>query len=327
MALVDKVVPTIHGDAGDPLRQPARFHRLELLGAIVAAFILATIAHVTEAWPVLREARPVSLLLAAGLHAVSLLLWSAVWVHVLSTEASTVKRWTAVAVSMASLIGFLTPMNIGTDVLRSLYGKAHLRLDYHVTGAASVVARETKLHVTLALVLAVALGSASLVRDMASVVAAAVATMLLFLGALYTLRTRASSHLARRLGIDDMPQLIRKMTNSLSLTEKGGIYLALAVAFALEWLSLHLCFVSLDVRASPADTASLYALLYVLSRTPVAPQGLGVVEAGGFVVLATRNIATTRIGALLVLWAFLRILVPVGLAFVFSLGLSRRRGS
>jgi uncharacterized protein (TIRG00374 family) len=327
MALVDKVVPTIHGDAGDRSRQPARFHRLELLGAIVAAFILAAIVHVTEAWPALREARPVSLLLAAGLHAVSLLLWSTVWVHLLSKEASKVKRWTAVAVSMASLIGFLTPMNIGTDVLRSFYGKRHLRLGYHVTGAASVVARETKLHVTLALVLSVALGSVSLVRDIATVVAAAVATTLLLLGALYTLRTRASSRLARRLGIDDMPQLIRRTTNRLSLTERGAIYLAFAVAFALEWLSLHLCFVSLDIRASPADTASLYTLLYVLSRTPVAPQGLGVVEAGGFVVLAAQNIAAASIGALLVLWAFLRILVPVGLAFFFSLGLSRRRES
>jgi uncharacterized membrane protein YbhN (UPF0104 family) len=61
----------------------------------------------------------------------------------------------------------------------------------------------------------------------------------------------------------------------------------------------------------------------VLSRTPGIPQGLGVVEVSGFAVLSSMNLAIVEVGAILVMWDFVRIVVPLGLALLFSLTLGR----
>ncbi len=304
---------------------PARLRRWQLFGAVAAGVTLGAILYFTRAWPVLRIARPPSLVLAVSCYSASLLLWSLVWVHVISKEAGPINKAKAVSVSLASLIGFLTPMNLGTDLLRSVYGRVHLQLGYASTVAASVVTREMKLHLTLVLLIAVAVTAPPFVEETARGIVVAAATVTLLLLGVYALRTKTSNRIAHRLGIGDLSPALSSIATHLSTTERSAMYIALALGFVLEWLALHTCFSALEVPTTLVGSASLYVLLYVLSRAPVVPQGLGAVEAGGYAVLATSNVATAQIGALLVLWGFVRIFIPVGLALAFSFLLGRQR--
>jgi len=58
-------------------------------------------------------------------------------------------------------------MDIGTDFLRSFYGKKHLRLELDLTAAASVITREFKLHVALLLVVFLVISSVSVQENLA----------------------------------------------------------------------------------------------------------------------------------------------------------------
>ncbi len=319
---------------------------IEIIGVVLAAIVIAVIIALTAPFPTLSAARFPLLLLASVLYSASLFLWSAVWVF-LARRANTppvgqasspdsrdggvypdqdgahLRYGRTFTISMASLIGILTPMNIGTDFLRSFYGKRYMGLPLELTAAASVVARTLKLHVTLLLVIFLPVGAISLQGNLLKTLIIPVAGVVFLLAILYSLRINFPGYLSKRLKISDISETIRIINSKLGLVEKCIIYLFFATGFALEWLSLHLCFLALNLKPTLSETFVLFVLLYFLSRTPFTPQGLGVVEVSGFVLLKTMAISTAQIGALLMIWDFLRIFVPIVLSLAFSFNLKR----
>lgn len=321
---------------------------LEIIGAVLVAIVIAVIIALTAPFSTLSSARLHLLLIASGLYAISLFLWSAVWVFLVGQASSLpIRKQDACAtsrslllerarlpvlhrrydgtfaISMVSLIGILTPMNIGTDFLRSFYGKRYLGLPLKVTAAGSVLTREFKLHVTLLLVVCLVISSVSVQENFIKTLIIPVATVIFLLAILYSLRTNFAGHLAKRLKIGDISEVIRKLNLRLAPAKRCLIYSAFATGFVLEWLSLHLCFLALNLKPTLSMTFVLFALLYFLSRTPLIPQGLGVVEVSGFALLRMMAISTAQMGALLVMWDFLRIFIPIGLYIAFSISLPR----
>jgi len=305
---------------------------IEIIGAVLAAIVIAVIIALTAPFPMLFSARFPFLLIAGGLYSASLFLWNAVWVFLVG-QASEVRDFGSPSkqdacatgrtftISIASLIGILTPMNIGTDFLRSFYGKKHLGLELNSTAAASVLTREFKLHVTLLLVMFLAINSISFQENYIKTLVIPVASVLFLLAILSSLKANFAGRLTRRMKIGDISAAIRKLKLRLGLVKRCLIYSAFAIGFVLEWLSLHLCFLSLNLKPTLSATSVLFVLLYFLSRTPFIPQGLGVVEVSGFALLKTMEMSTAQMGALLVMWDFLRIFIPIVLSIAFSFNL------
>jgi len=298
-----------------------RLRTLGLLGVVSGILTLVVIALISNPWQSLGSADLLVLSVAASLYGGSCFLWSAVWTHVARKHTTGVNRSTALGVSMASMVGMLTPLNVGTDVLRSVYGKRSLGMDYPLTAAASVVTRTLRLHVTLTFS-ALALATALLFPlNLVKYLVLSILVTLLLLAAFYSLRTQASGRLSARLGIGDIAVPIAASLTKLGHIERGMIYVVFTVGFTLEWLSLHLCLLGLGVMMPVADTLVLFTLLYFLSRSVPTPQGFGAVEASGAAVLSTTNLGVGEVGAFLVAWDCVRVGVPVGLALVFSLGM------
>jgi len=337
-----------------------KLRNIEIIGAVLAAIVIAVIIALTKSVPVLFSARFPLLLIAGGLYSASLFFWSAVWVFLVGLadaspvgQASEVSRSSigqphrvaatqphrvasticatgqarhsryggTFAISIASLIGILTPMNIGTDFLRSFYGKKHLGLELNLTATASILAREFKLHVTLLLVMFLAITPASVQDNFIKTLIIPTASVLFLLVILYSLRANFAGRLAKRLKIGNISKAIRQLSLKLGLVKRCLIYSVFATGFVLEWLSLHLCFLALNLKPTLSATFVFFVLLYFLSRTPFIPQGLGVVEVSGFALLKTMECSTAQMGALLVIWDLLRIFIPILLSIVFSFNL------
>ncbi len=302
-----------------------RLGSLELMGAGAAAATIGGLIFVTDPLPVLQMASPSLLVGAVCLSALGHVCWSGVWVGVLRKEDGDAPARSSLAVSLASLVGLLTPMNLGTDLLRSLYGKKHLGLAYESTAAASVVTRTFRVHVTLlcmAITVAFATAAPGVLKQPVTFAGIVLVGLLAFF---YSLRTRPAGRLARCVKIGDVARSIARIATRISLTERLAAYAILLTGYACEWLSLHLSCMALGIAVTLADTLLLFLLVFVLARSLVIPQGFGVVEVSAGAVLASMGLQSAVAGAILVLWALLRAGVPLILAAASSIQLRAMR--
>ncbi len=298
---------------------------LELLGAGAAAATIVGLIFVTDPLSVLQLANAPLLVGAVCCSALSHVCWSGVWVGTLKKEEGNAPARPSLALSLASLVGLLTPMNLGTDLLRSLYGKKHLGLAYESTAAASVVTRTLRVHVTL-LCMAITVGFASASPgSLKQPVTLAGMVLVGLLALLYSLRTRPAGRLARYVKIGDVARSIARIATRISLAERLAAYTILMTGYACEWLSLHLSFMALGIAVTAADTMLLFLLVFVLARSLVIPQGFGVVEVSAGAVLASMGLQSATAGAVLVLWALLRTAVPLMVAAASSIQLRAMR--
>jgi len=320
-----------------------RLQRVEIVSLIFFVLIIAGVIALTTPLHALLSMNIPWALISAGLFSASLSVWSGVWVFFLRCACSSPQKEIregpdsqtmtqipkegrppniqAFSVSMASLSGLLTPMNLGTDILRSLFGRRYLGLPLSLTATASVLTRIYKLQVTLFLMIFTAVLFARTQKNYLSTLIAAAAGSVLLLIFLYSLTMNSSRRISQRLRIGDLATPIKVVNAKLDLTKRSFIYLMMTLQFALEWLSLNACFLALKLKIPLITSLILYILLYFLSRTPFVPQGLGVVEAGGYALLKTMQVSEAQIGALLVVWGFLRVFIPLVLSTAFSIEL------
>jgi hypothetical protein len=298
---------------------------VRLARSIAAAGVLfvATLAAVvllTGSTGVVKAARLPNVIAAAGFYSAGFLIFNAFWAFLLCLPspgpAATVpvrpsRAW---RVGLLALAGVLTPLNLGTDVLRSVLGRRYLGVDLPTTAAASVVARECKLHVTLVLLPIPAAFTALTLGDAKGRVAGALAGMLVLAGAFRALRSDSARELARSLGVGQLAEATRGLHRQLGWRARVAIYIAFAAGLAGEWQALRLCFQALSIPPDVGITLGSYGTFYFLARTPVVPFGIGVVEAGGLAWLRLAHVPIEQAGALILTWSALRTLVPHALA-------------
>ncbi len=299
---------------------------MSLVGASGVLLVLAAVVLFTRPWNALRAADLILLLAAGSLYVASSVLRSATWVYVLMRSEPRMNARGALGVSMVSLVGTLTPLNVGTDLLRSLYGKARLGLEFHETAAASVVTRTLKTHSSLLLLVAFVALVSVVPNELTMSVVYAAGILVLLLLVMYSAQTKPLGRLAERVHIGDISAALITMNRALGISTKGMLCGVFCLGFALDWVALYLCFVSVGISATPTGTFLFFVVLHCLARVSILPQGTGIVEAGGFAVLRNMDIDVGEAGALLLVWGAIRILVPLFLAFVFALDL-RRQGT
>jgi uncharacterized protein (TIRG00374 family) len=293
--------------------------KLTVIGLALIIVTIAVFSFLTNPFPVISEAESELVLLSLALYVLSLLVWNLVYLFLLYKLQENLKRAKAFSISILSLIGFLTPANIGTDVLRAILNKRMIHLSYEETLAACIQTRKFKLRVTLLLAIPLLPFLSTLPRNALFLLLTSMFLILLFLLSLsYVSRERAKKMLSR-LGVGELGTYTRKIMSKLTLKENVLIYSSFIVGFIMEVLSLRACFLSLSLQISVFNFLALFAILYFLSRLPFLPQGVILVEAVGFIVLVGLNFTAQQTGAVLVLWDFVRLVAPIAIAIGCSL--------
>ncbi len=301
-----------------------RLHWGAVLLALLLLLIISLIIVWTRSADVLGAIDLAFVAAAAALHSAGFLIFSGVWTFLVSKTANgsgppadpacTLGR--CMRVSLMSLAGLLTPMNLGTDVLRSVCGRKYLALPAISTAAASILTRECKLHVTLALIPAAVLAGGVDTASSRNRLIALFAGLLGLAVALLLFRSHATNNLTRGLRLQHLADTTRRASRRIGCGARSTLYLFFAAGFAADWAALSLSFKALGLRADSSVTFVCFAALYFLSRVPVVPLGVGLVETGGFALLRAVHIPIEQAGALVAVWGFLRIAVPYLLAAI-----------
>jgi uncharacterized membrane protein YbhN (UPF0104 family) len=291
------------------------------IAALLLIVILVLLSAWTQAAKALGSARIEYLLPAAVCYSAGFLIFSAVWAF-LVTKGSDPPRsadsasfyFSTIRVSNIAIAGLLTPMNLGTDVLRSILGKKYLHLGVSSTAAASILTRECKLHVTLFLIPALAYAAGAPMESSRSRLLLLFSGMLGLALVLFLFRSGSTTGLSRLLGLECLANQTRLLSRRIGWRMRLALYFLFTLAFAAESQALRLCFWSVGVPMDFRLTFVCFGIFYFLSRTPVLPLGIGVVEMAGYALLRALNIPVEQAGALIVVWGFLRVVVPYSLA-------------
>lgn len=317
--------------------------RAEILTVLFISIAVITTAYLTSALPSLRDIK-IRYLLAAGVaYSIGLSLFSMGWVLLLHLQhfellptdnlnfarpkptlvSSRISGWSRpFAVSLSSLFGILTPLSLGTDILRTLYGVKYLDLSPSKTAAASVRARTMKIQVTLLLMLP-ALPTAICQKNLFFPILFSGLTLIGVLVLLCFAGNRKVEKLAVCLKIKNVSNQINILDHTIKIKERLIIYAAFAAQIAFECFAVSLLLPSIGTHLGMRTVFALFVLLYFLSRAPT-PQGIGVIEGTGFLVLVSLDVPAAQAGAFLILWDFIRIICPLILA---GLSYASLRGS
>lgn len=290
-----------------------------VIGLILTIAAIAAFCFLTAPFPVIFEAKNQLVLLSVSLYALSILVWNLVYLFLLYVLKRNLQGTKTFFISVFSLVGFLTPANIGTDVLRAIFNKQMIRLNYEETLTACIQTRTFKLRVILLLAVPLLPFLPILPGDtLFFLLMSMLLILLLLLSFSYASHGRVKK-ISSMLGVGELSTYTREVTTKLTLRESTSIYSGFIVAFAMEVFSLQACFLSLGLRISVPNVLALFAVLYFLSRLPFLPQGVIVVETVGFIVLIHLNFTVQQTGAVLILWDFVRLVTPVVLSIACSL--------
>lgn len=268
------------------------------------------------------------------------LLWVISW-------AFLVRKFTPISyknlflIGFSSLYGALTPVQLGTDALRSISLKKHFKLSYSKSIAASMTAKGTKfLVIAIVFILVILMFLSN--KQIDSVIFFSLVSgfiVILLASALFLLP------LNRRISLK-LSQFFKRIGKIIPLFEKMGKFFfdysrymkkfslkAIIFVFVLGFLSwifefLALQFTFFAVLPQEKDLGLipilvLFVLISVLERTPFLPRGIGVVEFIGFTYLNmvsrfVTKLQVSQIGAVLILYDVVRLIVPTILSLIIA---------
>lgn len=300
-------------------------HRIEITAVLLLTLTAAFLLVWTSPAQALASAGIPYIAAALAAYAGSLAIWSAGWAYLVAKSKSNVSSLSlpacclGFAVSLLSLAGMLTPLNIGTDVLRSRYGKKYMGIEIVSTAAASIIMRECKLHLSLLLALLLIPSIAACTPSIVGRLTAAFSGIVALIAVIYAIRTDRALKFAEALNLAKAADAVRILKRKLGYSIRAIIYLVLVLGFFAEWEALRFSCRAVGISPDGMFMFAVFGLFYFLSRMPVIPLGIGLVESGGFAFLQNNGIPGAKAGALLLLWAVLRIGVPLLLAAVLAL--------
>jgi uncharacterized membrane protein YbhN (UPF0104 family) len=295
------------------------------LGGIITVFFLLLGLSLLGVWTksatTLRSVQLSWLVAAAVLCATGNLIFNGIWAScvLLTAEITPSSRplrsfFNLVQIGLLSLAGTITPMNLGTDVMRSMLGKKFLNLEISVTTAASILARECKLHASLLLIPILALAAGAGIKNVHGRLMFVLACLVGVSLGFFLLRTSGAGRLARKMKIENLTETMHRMDRRIGWKWRCVFYLIFAAGFVIEWQALRVCFEGLGIPPDFRVAFVCFGLLFFLSRIPLVPLGIGFVETAGYAWLVARHVPKEQAGALIIVWGFLRVAVPFFLA-------------
>jgi len=310
---------------------------------IIVFALLALMARFTNAATVLETTNAFFLLVACLFFLFSIAIWLISWGYLIKKHNSVGLR-TGFFVGFSAVYASLTPVQLGADVLRALSLKQYFGVPYSDSIAASMLVKGIKFlliavfsSAVILLFLSVASSNTFLFAGLISGFTVIVLAALLFLLPFNSRTGEAVAWLFGKIAgfippASRLQGFFRQYSNYLNaMNWKSLLLISVLSAFSLlfEFLALLFSFYTVSVFIPLTSIAMLFMLVSLLERTPFLPRGIGVVELAGFAFLSMPfasmpPLGIESIGALLVVFDFVRLVVPSLLSLGFYAVFSRR---
>jgi uncharacterized protein (TIRG00374 family) len=302
---------------------------------LVAVFaLLALLGYITNAAGALKRTDPVFLGVAAFFFTASIVIWLISWSYLIKNRSG-VGMGKGLIVGFSAVYGSLTPVQLGAEMLRAVSLKERFNVPYSDSIAVSMVVKGIKFSL-IALSSSAAILLFITVSPNAFVLTALLSGFLVVVlaAALFLLPLKRGfgakiAALFGRIAVVVPPAAkLRVFFDGYSaylstLGRKSFFVVASlsAVSLFFEFLALLFSFYAVSFAVPLASVAVLFVLIAILERTPFLPRGIGVVEAAGFAFLsmplAAPSLPVESIGALLIVFDFVRLVLPSLLSIGF----------
>ncbi len=318
--------------------------RKAIMILIVIAALLSIVSLLTSSINEVLKANPFYFALAALLFIGGILVWIVSW-GFLIRKTNSISYPSLLKVGFSSVYGSLTPVQLGTEILRSLQLKRYFNVQYQDSVSAAMVVKGLKFLVLLVVAFmaillffsGVSLNHAVLLAFMSGMAVVFLAVLLFLLplnknfGMTISRFFFASAKKIRQ--FDALGKFFKGYSRYLSRMTISALlltFLFACLSFLLEFLALHSSFLALDMSLGLNSLAILMVLISILERTPFLPRGIGLVEIVAFQFLSMPGLANAsfsvqQIGAAIIIFDIVRLVIPgaasIAAAGIFSRGL------
>ncbi|MBI5225048.1 flippase-like domain-containing protein [Candidatus Micrarchaeota archaeon] len=298
--------------------------RLEAKNVLfLAAFAIVAYAllKVLDAEKHLGEINATFAIGAIVLYFASILLWNLAWGIMAGMN------WKeSIKAAFYSQIGTITPFAVGADYLRGRYAKG--RKGKFTDGlAASFASKFYKILISLAFsVVAVGIILSKYEHLRYSIVL----SLAIPAGLLFVLYFFTKNYGAKLLAKFSMQKVSEKNAKefSKSLSEMVGkpkieVLGLLSFSLAFEFIAFLLSFFAFGVNLANFEGYLVFVILFYSSKINLIPQGIGITEIAGIIVLRD-TAALSLVAAALLLWGIVRIWAPLLISGAYILAMKKR---
>ncbi|HIH17123.1 MAG TPA: flippase-like domain-containing protein [Candidatus Diapherotrites archaeon] len=310
---------------------------------LVFALITAMGLGLTYAPTVLLDLNPNFFVLAIIFYVFSVILWLISWAYLIKKRKA-LPYSRLVVVGLTALYGALTPVQVGSEALRSLRLKEFFGVPYSDSIAASLVAKGTKfliLSIVASMALLFFLNTKTDPVFFFGFLSGFIVVLLVSILFLFPFEKKASAGLLNSLERLSKPlpffsrvhHFFARYSASIDRLTKEEFFLLLflsALSWAFEFFALQYSFFSLGIVLSFHSLLLLMVMISVLERAPLLPRGIGLVEimAWHFLafpeLIAGITLSAAQIIALLAVYDLVRLVIPTLLSVLVWLASSKR---
>lgn len=296
------------------------------------------ITGLTGALPVILSANPYFFAISVLFFLFSIVLWIIPWALLLKNNKK-VTIIKSIIIGFSCVYGALTPVQVGSEALRSIKAKEYFGVTYSQSISAAMVVKGLKffmLAVLSSMVIWVVLLKTQLslvalfgLLSGFSVIILASALFLLPLNKKIGLMISAIFGELGKIwkGFFILKKYFYEYSHYLQLVPKKNFLKVLILSGAsllFEFLALYYCFLALSVSIEVFSLSFLFIIISILERTPLIPRGVGLVEAAGFIFLSIPefskiSLSVSQIAAILVLFGVVRLFIPTILSLLMTL--------
>lgn len=290
--------------------------------------MLAIMGGLTGATDALKSANIELLAIASIFFILSIIVWLISWAYLIKKH-NPVEFKDSLIIGFSSVYASLTPIQLGSDMLRAVLLKENFGVPYSESISASMVVKGLKfLLISLfsGTVVFLFISSAEyspvvLLGLLSGFAVILLATALFLLPLKKGFGLKIAGIFKRFSGRLPLAGRLCKFFESYSeyLPGIGAKTFLLAlflsgISLGFEFLALLFLFKALSIAIPVYSVAVLFILVSILERTPFLPRGIGLVEGIGFAFLsmpiAVSFLSIQQIGALLILFDLVRLVVP-----------------
>ncbi|MBU1120708.1 MAG: lysylphosphatidylglycerol synthase transmembrane domain-containing protein [archaeon] len=313
-----------------------------LISLILVFVVIGIIAIYTRGHEALLAISPMGLInfiLACIFFLLGVLLWILSWAYLIRKEAN-IPYSSLILVGFASLYGALTPIQLGTEALRSLTLKKRFSVPYSKSISASMIVKGTKfliLAVIFSLIILMFLSSTrldsfaffALLSGFLVIVLACLLFLLPLSKRIGLMISRFFNFLARDIPLFGyLSEFFYNYSYYLKTISVKSFLLILFLSFLsfiFEFLALRFAFISIEKDIGIFALLVLFSLVSVLERIPLLPRGIGAVEFIGFTYLnmvsrleKVSRLTVSQIGAVLIIYDVVRLIIPTIISLIIA---------
>lgn len=318
-----------------------KYFSTSLLFLFIIVALLYLVGYFTKAFELLKDFNWLIFSFAIVFFLLSIAVWLFAWAYLIKRSKKT-SFSSLMLIGISCIYAALTPVQIGTEALRSIKLKQFFNMPYSDSISASMLAKGLKFAV-LALVSAAVLVSffsnfSTNFLVLIGFVSGFIVVMLASLLFLLPLNKKFGSSIAsfflnlgtrvfflKKVGysLHDFFKGYSNYLNKISLKAFFILIFLVILSWFFELLALQFTLLSIGVIISFESILLLLVIISVLERTPLLPRGIIIVELVGAAFLSSQTLvqaalSLSQIGAIILALDFVRLVIPTIVGLIFE---------